>query len=506
MQEELQEKIPAGDRDAADAGHFAGAEAASEDEFLPKHGGAGSHSGLLKNIRIGIRLAFFRRINPSELMATQGGFVALALFDLFLHLVLSFARIGPDGYFSFQYFPYGIAHIPLILLAGFLIGRLARREDLTLPIATACLATGIPIGLAAELVNVIPEAGRLLGGVFSPDFDHFHPFFGWWALSVLVAILRMARLPRFRRFAALAVFAVTLLIPLWSFPRGELWSESDAESTAETVGAGSEEVIYRQPELLKSALERIKPGRKGVEDLYFIGFAGDGSQDVFRKELEVIGSIVRSRFDVAGRSLMLVNNPATLLNYPIATATSLERGLVRVGQVMDRDEDILLLYLTSHGSEDHHLAAELQPLTLNDIDPDMLMRMLDESGIRWRIIVVSACYSGAFVDSLKNDDTLVMTASDATSSSFGCGNDSDFTWFGKALFDEQLRRTFSFTEAFSKASRSLAARETGEGEEPSHPQIFVGKGIAPRLKQLEERLEGIDRERKRLPPQAGDGA
>ncbi|NVN91759.1 MAG: peptidase [Desulfuromonadales bacterium] len=452
--------------------------------------GAGWVSGVLNGVRCGIRLTFFRCVTAGDLAATPASFAALALFDLFLHVALSCARVGMDGQFSFQYLPHAIIHLPLFLFAGFWVARLACQDDLALTLSTACLATGIPIDLLAELFSTLQESGWLRTESYAPDFDHFYPFFGWWALATLIALFRLTGVPRLRRYAVMAIFSVTVLLPLWNIPRGDLWSENNNESTsANSMDSGREETLYRQPELLDNALARFRPGRKGVEDLYFIGFAGYGGQDVFRKELEVIDRLLRDRFDTAGRSLLLVNNPDTLLKYPIATATSLERSLKRVGQVMDRDEDILLLYLTSHGSEDNHLSAELWPLTLHDIDPPSLRRMLDDSGVRWRIIVVSACYSGAFVDALRDDNTLVMTASDATSSSFGCSNDSDFTWFGKALFDDELRRTYSFTTAFGRASLSIAAREKKEGQEPSHPRIFEGRNIGIRLKKLEERLE-----------------
>lgn len=461
-----------------------------DDLPCPKPGDSGWFSGLLINLRIAVRLVFFQRVIPSEVAATPGAFTVLAFADFFLHLALSFARVGPEGYFSPQSFPYAIAHIPLILLIGFLIGRLAHRDEAALAISTALLAAAIPIGMLAELSNAISENGWLGNVKFIPDFDHFYPFFGWWGLATLVAVIRMSGIRRSGWFGAIAIFCVTLLLPLWNIRRGELWNENrDSPVSDHLMETAGEEAIYRQPVLLKKAMEGLRPGRKGDGALYFVGFAGYGGQDVFRRELEVINGIMKERFDTSGHSLLLVNNPDTLLQYPLATATALGRVLKRVGRVMNRDEDILLLYLTSHGSGDSHLSAELQPMTFHDIYPAMLRRMLDESGIRWRIVVVSACYSGAYIDSLKNDDTLVMTASDASSSSFGCSNDSDFTWFGEALFDKELRRTHSFVTAFNRASAAIAAREKKEGEEASHPLLFVGKGIAPRLKRLEEKLE-----------------
>ena len=169
---------------------------------------------------------------------------------------------------------------------------------------------------------------------------------------------------------------------------------------------------------------RSQPERKGVEDLYFVGVAGYAAEDVFMKEMAVVRRAVprpvrRGRpHDHAGEQSE-DRRASSRWRAP-------RRSRVRsshLGEVLNPDEDVLFLYLTSHGSEDHRLAMQFWPLQLDDIDPAMLKQMLDESGIKWRVIVISACYSGGFVDSLKDDRTMIVTAADAFHQSFGCGSD-----------------------------------------------------------------------------------
>jgi hypothetical protein len=131
---------------------------------------------------------------------------------------------------------------------------------------------------------------------------------------------------------------------------------------------------------------------------------------------------------------------------------------------------------------------EFWPLQLDDITPEDLKRMLDDAGIRWRVIAISACYSGGFVEALKDERTLVMTAADANHTSFGCGADSNLTYFGKAYFDEALRGTYSFAQAFDKARSTIAQRERGLGLPSSNPQIFVGAAIEAKLERMERRF------------------
>jgi hypothetical protein len=118
----------------------------------------------------------------------------------------------------------------------------------------------------------------------------------------------------------------------------------------------------------------------------------------------------------------------------------------------------------------------------------MIKRMLDEAGIKWRVIAISACYSGGFIEPLKDDNTLIVTAADSDHSSFGCSNDSDFTYFGKAYFDHALRGTWSFVEAFEQARREIEGREKAEALTPSNPQMYAGKQIQRKLESLRNRL------------------
>jgi hypothetical protein len=255
-----------------------------------------------------------------------------------------------------------------------------------------------------------------------------------------------------------------------------------------SVSVADEAAFHAQPALIEASLAALRPGRAGVPDVYFVGFGGYAQEDVFMKEVNVIGELFRSRFDAEGRSVALINNPRTAREVPVASATNLARVLAHIGGIMNRDEDVLVLYLTTHGTEQHRLAVVNWPLRLRDIDPPMLRRMLDGAGIRWRVLAISACYSGGFIDALKSETTLVMTAADAMRQSFGCGTESDFTNFGRALFDEELRGTHSFTEAFERARRAIAERERRGGHEPSNPQIHVGAAIVPKLREIEARL------------------
>src|SRR5207302_8140307 len=130
---------------------------------------------------------------------------------------------------------------------------------------------------------------------------------------------------------------------------------------------------------------------------------------------------------------------------------------------------------------DHRLSAVQPPLELSPLTPTALARMLQDAGIKWRIIVVSACYSGGFIEPLRDDNTIVITASSADRTSFGCEAGRDFTYFGEAYFREALAKTRSFVRAFDLAKEIVAKAEAQEKLVPSQPQIFIGNAIGRRL-------------------------
>jgi hypothetical protein len=264
--------------------------------------------------------------------------------------------------------------------------------------------------------------------------------------------------------------------------QADLWSA--------LFGVDREQTLSEQPKLLAASLAGLRPQRPGVVDLYFVAFAGTSTQDVFMKEVRSAQGVFDQRFDTRGRSLLLVNNPRTVTELPVASNDNLRAALAGVAGKMNVEEDILFLYLTSHGGK-HVFSVHFPELGLADLSDTELRAILDRSGIKWRVLVISACYSGSFVDALKNEHTLILTAAAANKTSFGCSNENDFTYFGDAYINTALRRDFSFVTAFDQARRIIAAREKEDHLTPSQPQIYVGKAMKAKLQQLEQRLANL---------------
>jgi hypothetical protein len=242
-----------------------------------------------------------------------------------------------------------------------------------------------------------------------------------------------------------------------------------------------EQVIYAQRDLLDKEIAKLQPRTPGKVNLYAIVFAGDGSQNVFRNEAEYFDRVFSRRFGAAGHVLVLENNPASLSTRPLATWTNLEDALDAVASKMDLQQDILLVYLTTHGSEDHTLLVDMDPLPLDQIGAGDLAGILGEHPFKYKVVVVNACYSGGFIPPLQGPGTMVITAARSDRSSFGCGEQSQLTWFGHAFLVDALNRTDDFQRAFALARAEVAQWEKRDRYQPSDPQISVGSGIAAQL-------------------------
>jgi len=90
-----------------------------------------------------------------------------------------------------------------------------------------------------------------------------------------------------------------------------------------------------------------------------------------------------------------------------------------------------------------------------------------------------------FADALRGDDTLVITASDAVHSSFGCDDERDLTYFGEAFLKDSVPTTKTMEDAFRKAATLVRQRETQEGKTPSNPQMSIGANMREKLHGLE---------------------
>jgi hypothetical protein len=110
--------------------------------------------------------------------------------------------------------------------------------------------------------------------------------------------------------------------------------------------------------------------------------------------------------------------------------------------------------------------------------------MLDRSAIGPAVIVLSACFSGSFIDEVSAPDRLIITAARDDRTSFGCKDGADWTEFGRSFFDLALREQADPRKAFARAKVDVRAKKLWSSRRASLPQIAEGDAIGPILDRL----------------------
>ena len=221
---------------------------------------------------------------------------------------------------------------------------------------------------------------------------------------------------------------------------------------------------------------------------------------MFLREADYAGDLLGQRFAARG-VIRLVNHRDHFGDRPLATRESLSRA-VRTLAERSGPEDLVFIYLTSHGSSDHQLALDMPGLNLGDLPAAELAELLAPLRQRDKVLVVSACYS-SFIPPLKDERTLILTAARADRVSFGCSDDADFTYFGRALLANALNRTDDLSKAFELAKEEVRQREKEEGFEASEPQAWLPERVLAHWRTL----RAASRARARVPGRkTGEGA
>ncbi|WP_294059357.1 C13 family peptidase [Sphingomonas sp.] len=238
------------------------------------------------------------------------------------------------------------------------------------------------------------------------------------------------------------------------------------------------------------ALDALTPQRAGVVDAYVVSVALD-SDPVFAREAREAGKVLSRRYGAAGHTIVLAGDTGRgAPPLPQGNPESLTLAIARAAELMDREHDVLVLYVTTHGAPvalAYHDGDEGYGL----VSPARLAAIFDELGIRNRLLILSACYSGIFVPSLADAHSVVVTAAASDRTSFGCSAENDWTFFGDALVNHALRKPQPLEAAVREARGLIDDWERSNGLTPSNPQIAMGADVSAWLAPLEASMPKV---------------
>jgi Peptidase C13 family len=243
-----------------------------------------------------------------------------------------------------------------------------------------------------------------------------------------------------------------------------------------------------QQKRLSAALAALQPQRAGVVDAYIVSLALD-SDPVFGREATESAKILSRRYQAGGRTLvMTAHDDEALTGPPQASPPDIAAALAGVAAKMNLKEDVLILFATTHGGADVGLVYRDTDKGFGMIAPVHLAAMLDGLGIERRMIILSACFSGVFLNDVAKDNSVVVTAAAADRTSFGCEPGNDWTFFGDAFLNTAMRKSQPVDKAAVEAITLINQWELARGLEPSMPQVHVGSKAAAWLTPLDARV------------------
>ena len=434
--------------------------------------------GVARNFIGAFRLATVGRCNRDDLRLSVGHLV-FALFALWIAMIVG-AKMAAGA--RAEFWIWGIAgfaaQLYVWLTAVALLCWLYGRAADAVAVVIVLIYTAVPVALFSSLCGSIALA---LGVEPGPDYQDLfiNAVLLWNALCSFRTFALMICGGPLKATAATLLYAGAAVAIVDMLPAPAIFYRPEPS----VDGLDIEAIYYRQPDLVERQLATLSAERPGVIDIYFVSLAAFASQDVFMQEALGARRIAEQRLALGQRSMSLINNHKTLDELPLANLPNLQHTMRRLAQIIDVNNDIVFLFLTSHGSESGSLTSEFSDIAPNDLYPHAIRQTLDESGILWRVVVISACYSGSFIDELRSPNTLVITAAAADRASFGCRHENNWTYFGQAYFAQALQQTRDLVHAFALATAAIERRERDEGKLASHPQHRVGKRIKHHLQQ-----------------------
>jgi hypothetical protein len=423
----------------------------------------------------------FRRPKNPPSPPTDWAIAGFAAASLILWLLLDRLRYGGNVEFASWEVPMLFWSVAPVLTAAWAASR----------IASPRVQFRSVLFLFVVLAPVVIACTSLLDHHFAPALKIAAVLgVAAYAIVYLAAGLRtLTGRPQVRAVAAtigIAALFIAFNLRILNFPT--LWTPRlEVQAVFDARWENAEELLISQPARIAALVSRITPATANQTGIYFVGFAGVGRQKVFAEEIKLAAKRVGDRYGSSDRTLLLLNDRRDANSYPLATVSGLKLALKGIASRMNLDRDVLFLALSSHGSDDPSLSVSNGNLPLRDLTGNGLAAALNESGIKWRVIVVSACHAGAFINALQNDNTIILTAAAADRTSFGCSDDRDLTYFGEAFYRDAFAKSVSLRQAFAQATADIASREQREGIKASNPQAFFGAAMDRKLAQIESR-------------------
>ena len=203
--------------------------------------------------------------------------------------------------------------------------------------------------------------------------------------------------------------------------------------------------------------------------------SGDDSIDNFDNSREVLGELF------AAKGLAAANQHHLNSQFPDPMMQQDDQasllGLSRSFSALNirPEQDACLFYVSSHGKKGD--GVYMKRTHDGQLTPAQLNTALNWTcGTAPTVVMVSACYSGQFIQPLRADNRIIMTAASAKRPSFGCSEAQEYTFWDGCVIDH-FARSSTWENLYDHVKQCIAAKEQQMGYPASQPQAYFGKNM-----------------------------
>ncbi len=159
-------------------------------------------------------------------------------------------------------------------------------------------------------------------------------------------------------------------------------------------------------------------------------------------------------------SILLSNQMETQqLKYPFATIPNLQMVFEKLATWSKKHPISLTLLITTHGVPDI-LSVNIGNSYFQPVRSEQLKSWLNKLHPRTQMtVILSACHSGSFADTLSGENRIVLTAAAADRNSFGCAYQDKNTWFIAQLLGPHFRPENTWSEVFAATRDGVELQE-----------------------------------------------
>jgi len=192
-------------------------------------------------------------------------------------------------------------------------------------------------------------------------------------------------------------------------------------------------------------------------------------QNVFDNFVNDFGAVLKARSNIASFTEL---HASVGESWQASGLQALERSLTAL---KPQSGEGCMVYLTGHGAPDGLAMSAETPMAF--VRPTRMEAMLKSCADRPTVLVVSACFSGVYVrPGITKPERIVMTASAADLTSFGCSNNLRYTFFDQCFIDAWPRH--DQWGALADDVRNCVRETERSGNFPSSkPQFVFGPGL-----------------------------